>query len=137
MIVPEGKKGKAFLVGQNFDVIMKWNKSENYALAIGILADYVKNQTKWKTIDKTPAERLKSDDVLKIQAFLNKLGFGKLSEDGQLGSKTRIAIQKMQVKAKMPADGYPDYQLLNKINKYNPDIGFAVPVQPQKLHSRK
>ncbi len=137
VIVPEGKKGKAFLVGQNFDVIMKWNKSENYALAIGILADYIKNQNKWKAIDKTPAERLKSDDVLKIQAFLNKLGFGKLSEDGQLGSKTRIAIQKMQVKAKMPADGYPDYQLLNKINKYNPNVGFAVPVQPQKLHSRK
>ena len=137
VIVPEGKKGKAFLVGQNFDVIMKWNKSENYALAIGILADYIQTQNQWKAYEKTPAERLKSDDVMKIQAFLNKLGFGKLAEDGQLGSKTRMAIQKMQLKAKMPADGYPDYQLLNKINKYNPEIGFAVPVQPQKLHSRK
>ena len=137
VIVPEGKKGKAFLVGQNFDVIMKWNRSENYALAIGILADYIQTQNQWKAYEKTPAERLKSDDVMKIQAFLNKLGFGKLAEDGQLGSKTRMAIQKMQLKAKMPADGYPDYQLLNKINKYNPEIGFAVPVQPQKLHSRK
>ena len=137
VIVPEGKKGKAFLVGQNFDVIMKWNKSENYALAIGILADYIQSQNQWKAYEKTPAERLKSDDVMKIQAFLNKLGFGNLAEDGQLGSKTRMAIQKMQLKAKMPADGYPDYQLLNKINKYNPEIGFAVPVQPQKLHSRK
>ena len=59
VIVPEGKKGKAFLVGQNFDVIMKWNKSENYALAIGILADYIQTQNQWKAYEKTPAERLK------------------------------------------------------------------------------
>lgn len=69
--------------------------------------------------------------------FYNKLGWFKLDEDGQLGSKTREAIQKVQQKAKLQPDGYPDYQLLNKINKYNPDIGFAVPVQPRKLHRRK
>ena len=59
------------------------------------------------------------------------------SSESQLGSKTREAIQKVQQKAKLQPDGYPDYQLLNKINKYNPDIGFAVPVQPRKLHRRK
>lgn len=134
IIVPEGKKGKAYLVLHNFDVIMKWNRSENYALAIGNLADYLVSKQPWKAMAQTPAIRLKSDDVLKIQEFINKLGWFKLEEDGQLGSKTREAIQKVQQKAKMSADGYPDYQLLNKINKYNPSVGFAVPVQPRKLH---
>lgn len=34
----------------------------------------------------------------------------------------------------MPQDGYLDYQLLQKINRYNPNIGFAVPVPERKLH---
>ena len=38
---------------------------------------------------QAPAVRLKADDVLKVQAFINKLGWFKLDEDGQLGSKTR------------------------------------------------
>lgn len=134
IIVPEGKKGKAFLVLHNFNVIMKWNKSENYALAIGMLSDYVVSDKPWKAVSKTPAVRLKTEDIAKIQSFINKLGWFSLEEDGQLGTKTREAIQKVQSKAKMPADGYPDYQLLNKINKYNPEIGFSVPVQPRKLH---
>lgn len=137
VLLPEGKKGKAYLVLHNFNVIMKWNRSENYALAVGLLADYTVSGKKWKAMAQVPAVRLKADDVLKVQAFINKLGWFKLDEDGQLGSKTREAIQKVQQKAKLQPDGYPDYQLLNKINKYNPDIGFAVPVQPRKLHRRK
>ena len=114
VIVPEGKKGKAFLVGQNFDVIMKWNRSENYALAIGILADYIQTQNQWKAYEKTPAERLKSEDVMKIQAFLNKLGFGNLAEDGQLGSKTRMAICRTCATAKITQ---PEIRSLRRIKK--------------------
>src|SRR5574344_649700 len=31
IIVPDGKKGQAYLILDNFRVIMKWNRSENYA----------------------------------------------------------------------------------------------------------
>lgn len=134
VIVPEGKKGQAYLILDNFRVIMKWNRSENYALAIGILADYIKSGRKWQEIKLNPAVRLKTDDILKIQSFINKLGWFQLDEDGQLGQKTREAVKKVQKEAKMPQDGYPDYQLLQKINRYNPAIGFTVPVQPRKLH---
>lgn len=77
---------------------MKWNRSENYALAVGLLADYTVSGKKWKAMAQAPAVRLKADDVLKVQAFINKLGWFKLDEDGQLGSKTREAIQKVQQK---------------------------------------
>ena len=113
---------------------MIWNRSENYALAIGLLADYLRTGRSWKPVAENPAVRLKTDDILKIQAFINKLGFGKLDEDGMLGAQTREAIKQVQQKAKLPQDGYPDASLLNKINNYNPEIGFAIPVPPRKLH---
>ena len=136
IVVPEGKKGGAYLVLDNFHKIMQWNRSENYALAIGILVDYVVNNKQWQPIYKHPATRLKTDDILKIQAFVNKIGWFNLNEDGQLGSQTREAVKKVQREAKMPQDGYPDYQLLMKIKNYNPKIGFAIPVPERKLHKR-
>ena len=134
IITPEGKKGPAYLVLNNFHKIMQWNRSENYALAIGILADYIATGKNWKPISSNPATRLKTDDVLTIQTFINKLGWGKLEEDGQLGSQTKEAVKKVQKAARLPADGYPDYQLLQKIKNYNPEIGFSVPVPERKLH---
>ena len=80
---------------------------------------------------------MKTDEVMKIQSFINKLGWFKLEEDGQLGSKTREAIKKVQKKAGLPQDGYPDRQLLNRINRYNDEIGFSIPVPARKLHKAK
>ncbi len=137
IIVPEGKKGKAYLITDNFYKIMHWNRSENYALAVGILADYVKTKQKWKKISNASAQRVKTDDVLKIQSFINKLGWFELEEDGQLGSKTREAIKTVQKKAGLPQDGYPDYQLMRKIDNYDNRIGFAIPVPERKLHKVK
>lgn len=41
MIVPDGGDGRAYLVSQNFDVIMTWNKSTYFALTVGLLSDFV------------------------------------------------------------------------------------------------
>ncbi len=137
VITPEGKKGKAYLIGDNFYKIMHWNRSENYALAVGVLADYIKSGRKWQKVAESSAQRVKTDDVLKIQSFINQLGWFKLEEDGQLGSQTREAIKKVQQKAMLPQDGYPDYQLLRKIDNYNKEVGFSVPVPQRKLHKVK
>ena len=136
VIVPEGKKGHAYLVLNNFYKIMNWNRSENYALGIGTLADYISSGKKWQKLEDNPALRLKTDDVIKVQSFINKLGWFKLEEDGNLGSKTREAVKKLQKEAKMPQDGYPDYQLLEKINNYDAEIGFSIPVPERKLHKK-
>lgn len=88
-------------------------------------------------MQKTPATRLKTDDITKIQAFINRIIGSNLEEDGKLGHQTREEIKKVQTMAKLPADGYPDYNLLNKINNYNPEIGFAVPVPNRKLHKAR
>ncbi len=137
IITPEGKKGNAYLITDNFYKIMHWNRSENYALAVGILADYVKSGKKWQKLEQKDVQKVKTDDVLKIQSFINKLGWFKLDEDGKLGSKTRDAIKKVQKKAMLPQDGYPDYYLMRKINSYNDKKGFAIPVPERKLHKVK
>ena len=137
ILLPDGRKGRAYLVLDNFWLIMKWNRSENYALAIGLLADHIKTGKKWQAIQQAPATRLKTDDITKVQAFINRLIGSNIAEDGKLGHQTREEIKKVQALAKLPADGYPDYNLLNKINNYNPEIGFAVPVPDRKLHKKR
>ncbi len=135
IITPEGSKGRAYMVFSNFDKIMNWNRSENYALAVGTLADYINSSQQWKAKKDNTALRLRTDDVITVQSFINKMGWGKLDEDGQLGSKTRDAVKKLQKEALLPQDGYPDQKLLEKIRTYNPEIGFAVPVPERKLHN--
>ncbi|MBY0428574.1 MAG: lytic murein transglycosylase [Alphaproteobacteria bacterium] len=39
LIMPDGMEGTAFLVYNNFDVIMQWNKSSYFATSIGMIAD--------------------------------------------------------------------------------------------------
>jgi membrane-bound lytic murein transglycosylase B len=41
LIEPDGPEGRAFLVYHNYTVILKWNRSRLFALAVGILADRI------------------------------------------------------------------------------------------------
>ena len=132
IILPDGRKSQPYLVLGNFRRIMIWNRSENYALAIGILSDYITSNEKYHPIAKKGHYAIKNTDVLKVQHFINKVMHLGLKEDGRFGPKTREAVKKLQKKAKMHQDGYPDYTLLKKIDNYNAKIGFHVPVQPKK-----
>lgn len=136
IIAPEGKKGRAYLVLNNFNKIMVWNRSENYALAIGTLADYIRTDKTWKPFQAEYARRLTTDDIKEVQSFINKIEIAHVDEDGKLGPKTKKAIQKLQKKARLVPDGYPDAVLLNKIENYNPDRGFTIPVPPKKITQR-
>ena len=132
IILPDGRKSQPYLILGNFRRIMIWNRSENYALAVGILADYIASKDKYQPLSSKGQYAVTSDDVLKIQKFINKTMHLGLKEDGKFGPKTKEAVKKLQKKAKMHQDGYPDYTLIKKIDNYNPKIGFHVPVQPKK-----
>ena len=41
IVLPDGTDGNAFMVYHNFRVILDWNRSTYFALAVGILADRV------------------------------------------------------------------------------------------------
>ena len=132
IIIPDGRKGRSYIVLGNFRRIMIWNRSENYALAVSLLADYVSNSQKYAQISAHGQFALTNEDIEKVQKFSNKILRTHLKIDGKLGPKTKEAVKKLQAKAKMHEDGYPDYQLLKKIDNYNAKLGFNVPVQPKK-----
>lgn len=133
VIVPEGHRGQAYLIFDNFHIIMQWNKSENYALAVGLLADSIKQGKKSLTIKQADSYRLTRDDIKKVQQFAKQKKLADIEVDGALGGKTRRAVQKIQKKFHLPADGYPDYRLLKDIQNYSKN-GWYPPIPTQKLH---
>ncbi|AJF07454.1 lytic murein transglycosylase [Geoalkalibacter subterraneus] len=44
LILPDGEQGPAYLVYENFRVLMKWNRSISFALAVGELSDQIANR---------------------------------------------------------------------------------------------
>lgn len=44
LVMPDGDEGPAYLVYSNFDSILRWNRSNYYALAIGTLSDSLRGE---------------------------------------------------------------------------------------------
>jgi membrane-bound lytic murein transglycosylase B len=42
LLVPDGGEGRAYLVTSNFDTILSWNRSNYFALTVGLLSDFIK-----------------------------------------------------------------------------------------------
>lgn len=126
VMLPDGRKGPAYLVTSNFNRIMIWNHSDNYALAVATLADYVAHpDKKWTPLEASQQYTMNSEEILQIQQFYNRYFGKKIKEDGRLGSQTRVAVKALQKAAKLPQDGYPDYRLLQKVQNYNSKTGLA------------
>jgi membrane-bound lytic murein transglycosylase B len=111
LLVPAGSDGPAFLVYDNFAVIMRWNRSEYFALSIGHLADRIAGGG---ALHRPPpdTEPLSRDQLRAIQASLSTRGFDAGEPDGVLGPATRNAIRSFQRMIGDVADGYPDIELL-------------------------
>lgn len=106
LLIPAGYTGSAFLVYSNFDVILRWNNSEYYGIAVGHLADRIAG----KGDLSKPLPDLPKYTILEMQAFqekLNQLGFEVGEADGILGPATRKGVRSFQMSVGLIADGYP------------------------------
>jgi len=57
LIIPDGGEGRGYLVTSNFDVIKSWNRSNYFALTVGLLSDFIaKNQYSGVIRDDTDAK---------------------------------------------------------------------------------
>lgn len=120
MILPAGHRGPAFLVYDNFEVILRWNRSESYALAVGHLADRIAGAgTLRADIDTLPA--LRRADIEQAQRVLNELGYDAGPVDGILGSGTRQALRDFQRENALISDGYPTPETLEVIARHDMD----------------
>ena len=108
VLVPSGHEGPAFLVYENFGVIMGWNRSEYYALAVGHLADRIAGAGRLQQPPPEDGLRLSRDRVMALQTALMEAGFDVGSADGIFGPATRAALRDWQSSRGAIADGYPD-----------------------------
>lgn len=115
LLLPAGHRGPAFLVYPNFDVILGWNRSEHYALAVGHLADRIAGGDPLHTRPPPDAPRLSRDQVMHLQTTLNDRGFDSGEVDGILGPATRHALRGYQLAEGMIPDGFPSRELLARL----------------------
>jgi membrane-bound lytic murein transglycosylase B len=114
LLLPAGYKGPAFLVYDNFRVIMRWNQSQSYALSVGLLADAIAGASLSLANFETEAT-LRSADLKAAQVALNDLGYDAGVADGILGRKTRAALRAYQLEQGLPADAYPGPETLQAL----------------------
>ncbi len=117
IVAPGGHKGPAFLVYGNFDMILNWNRSLLYAIAVGHLADRIAGRGPLRAARPVKEEPLSRAQVEEMQGLLAQLGFDAGEPDGVIGSQTRAALRSFQRAAKFPPDGYPTPDLLTSIRR--------------------
>ncbi|WP_420844197.1 lytic murein transglycosylase [Marinobacter fuscus] len=115
LIVPAGHKGPAFLAYHNFKVIMGWNRSEFYAIAVGHLADRIAGAGGLQNPPPEDTPALSRKTIMQLQTALNKKGYGAGKPDGIAGPATRAAIRSYQQDQGLTADGFPARGLLEQL----------------------
>jgi membrane-bound lytic murein transglycosylase B len=116
ILLPQGHDGPAILVQHNFKVILRWNRSVNYALAVAELADRLDGLPAFSTGRDADNRRLSRAQAIDLQKCLIILGFDPGPADGLPGGKTLNAIRAYQAATSLPADGYPSLDLLEKLH---------------------
>ena len=117
LLVPAGHRGPAFLVTKNFHVIMRWNRSEFYALTVGHLADRIAGSSALHRDPPTDEQKITREQVRQLQLDLSTLGIDAGEADGVMGSVTRQAISRFQKNTQRIADGHLDAALLTAIRE--------------------
>jgi membrane-bound lytic murein transglycosylase B len=117
LLLPAGARGPAFLMLQNFRVIMKYNPAEAYALAIGHLADRLRGGGPllhdWPRDERV----LTVDERYELQQQLARRGFDIGNPDGLLGPRTRIAIRNFQASVGLVPDGFASSSVLDRLRQ--------------------
>jgi peptidoglycan lytic transglycosylase B len=115
VLVPAGWRGPAFLVYENFDVIMRWNRSEFFALTVGHLADRIAGGP---ALTRPPpaTSRIPRTDVERLQRYLAARGYDVGPVDGRLGPRSQAAVRALQRDRGLVADGFVSRDLLDALD---------------------
>jgi len=114
LIVPAGHEGPAFLAYHNFNVILRWNNSEFYGIAVGQLANRILGNDKLsKPLPELPKYSI--SQMAQMQRKLNSMNIDVGGADGIIGPATRTGIREFQSRNNMIADGFPSTATFNAI----------------------
>ena len=111
VVLPVGRFGPAFMTYDNFQAYLKWNQSLNYSLTAAYYATRLDGAP---PMNKGSANipKITFEETRELQELLQKRGYDVGRVDGVLGLKSRVAIRELQIKAGLPADGWPTAELL-------------------------
>jgi membrane-bound lytic murein transglycosylase B len=123
LLLPAGARGPAFLVYDNFRVILKYNNAASYALAIAYLANRIAGGSPFVATWPRDERAMTHDERIQFQINLRTLGYDPGKIDGVLGRGTKAQLRLYQKARSLPPDGFPTIFLLNKM---------AAEVQPRK-----
>jgi len=113
VLLPQGRKGPAFLIYPNYRVLFEWNKSFIYVTTAAYFASRIEGAEPYNAGESDPALAL--EEMTALQEKLAALGHDVGKIDGILGAGTRAAVQKEQVRLGLPADGWPTKALLDAL----------------------
>lgn len=115
ILLPQGWQGPAFMVFNNYDVVMNWNRSVNYALAVSNLADWLVADAPIMINPELETDALSFNQIWALQAKLNELGLDCGKPDGFPGLKTQQSIRRYQASQGLAQDGYPSPSLYHRL----------------------
>ena len=113
LLLPQGRKGPAFLALPNFKVYFEWNKSFVYVTTAAYFATRLAGAPRFTAGNPDPS--FTDKQMKSLQKKLKSRGYDVGKVDGILGAKTRAAVQKEQIRLGMPADAWPTTALLKKL----------------------
>ena len=113
VLLPQGRKGPAFMAYPNFNVLFEWNKSFVYVTTAGHFAAQIIGDPAFDPGRPDPG--LDTDQMKALQTRLRALGHDVGAIDGILGAMTRVAVQREQQRLGLPADAWPTPALLGRL----------------------
>lgn len=113
ILLPEGRKGPAFVAWPNYRVLFEWNKSFVYVTTAAYFATRLEGAQVFRAGNPDPG--LSGEQMQALQRKLAARGHDVGKIDGILGAATRTAVQKEQVRLGLPADAWPTSALLEAL----------------------
>lgn len=113
VILPQGHRGPAFMIFDNFRVLFDWNQSFTYVVTAAYFATRIEGAPVYDAGNPEPG--LDRDGMRELQRRLQARGHNVGAVDGILGAGTRAAVQDTQAQLGLPADGWPTPELLRRL----------------------
>lgn len=115
ILAPAGARGPAFLMTQNFQVILRYNPADAYALAIGHLADRIRGGNAFEADWPRGEQVLSRAERIELQERLASLGLYNGAVDGRLDERTRAALADYQQRSGVTPDAFATVALLERL----------------------
>jgi membrane-bound lytic murein transglycosylase B len=112
-----GENGPCFLMLKNFFVIKRYNNSDKYALAVGLLADRIAGTEGLVKAWPRPKDSLSADENIELQRLLKLRGYYNGEIDGYLGTESKAAIREFEKHTGRQVNGMPTRAVLEGLQK--------------------